>query len=284
MRKIIAIISILTLISACGTHKEIASKRHHRRHKDSIRWTYNRVLKSDNYDLKYKWATKYYNKGKYSKAMDLYQQLVPYEKGLAKGEDVEYKFAACNYKIGEDLYAAYLFKKFYNDYPNSKFAESALFMSAYCNYLASPRWSLDQKETHQAIDQFQLFLNKYPKSPLVDSTNTLVDTLNYKLEKKSYRGAKLYYDIEYYMPATIALNNSITDNPGSPFNEYAEYYIVKAAYKYAQNSIETKQKERYNKVISDILRYKSDYPNGKHIKDINNILKNTQKKLKQISK
>ena len=97
-----------------------------------------------------------------------------------------------------NIQAAYHFKQYARTYPLSEFAEDALFMSAYCNYLGSPIPSLDQEPTYKAIDELQVFVNTYPKSPLVDSANHLVDELQLKLETKDFENSKQYYKIKQY--------------------------------------------------------------------------------------
>ncbi len=244
--------------------------------------SFDRVLKSDDYDLKYQKAKEYYAAGKYEKAMDLYKQLVPHERGRERGAEVYFYYAMCNYKIGDYLIAAYYFKDFAQEYPNSKYTEDALFLSAYCYYLESPRWSLDQEQTKEAITQFQIFISKFPDSPLIDSCNTLIDKLNYKLQKKAYMNAKLYYDLGYYKSADIALQNALNDYPDSPFAEDILYYQILSNYEYALNSVRAKQKERFQKTIDKVLTYKEFYPNGKYSKDVEKIYQNSQKKLKQL--
>ncbi len=284
MKKIFPVFIILLVLVSCGTEHHVSGKRHKKRQDTVKRWTYNRILKTDNYDIKYKKALEYYSKGKYSKALDIFEQLVPHEKGMKRGEYVYFLYAMCNYKIGDNTYAGYHFKKFYNTYPNSRYAEKALFLSAYCNYLDSPRWSLDQSPTKDAINQFQLFLSKYPDSQLVDSSNSLIDTLRYKLEEKSFRSAKLYYDLEDYRSADIALTNSMRAFPGSSFNDESLYIIAKANYKYANGSIKSKQKERYQKAVSSCLQYKETYPQGLYISGIDKIMANSERNLKHLSK
>ncbi len=244
--------------------------------------SFDRVLKSDDYSLKYRKAKEYYKEGKYSKAMDLFEQLIPHEKGKEHGAEVFFLYAMCNYQIGDYLIAAHYFKKFAEEYPTSSYAEQALFMSAYCYYLESPRWSLDQEATKDAITQFQIFLSRYPDSKFVDSCNTLVDALNYKLEKKAFMNAKLYFDLGYYKAAGIALENALLDYPNTPFAEDILYYETKANYLYAMGSIRTKQKERFQKTIDKYLTYKEYYPNGKYAKELEKIYQHSLKKIKNL--
>ena len=57
--------------------------------------------------------------------------------------------------------AAFYFKNFVRTYPTSKYAEESMFTAAYCYYLNSPAFSLDQSSTYKAIDELQLFANRY---------------------------------------------------------------------------------------------------------------------------
>ncbi len=278
MKQYIPIILLLLAFASCGTKKNMTNDN--ASSQDSTkRWTYNRILKTNDYEIKYEKAKEYYDNEKYLKANDIYEQLVPHYRGMARGEEVYFYYCMSNMKMGDYLFAGYHFKNLYDLYPNSQYAEQSLFLSAYCNYLETPRWSLDQQPTTDAMSQFQLFLSKFPNSNLVDSSNFLMDTLRYTLEEKSYMNAKLYYNLGYYKAADIALNNSIHDYPGSSFNEDALFYMIKANYKYAVGSIRKKQSERYRNTISNCLRYKNKYPSGKYISEVEKILKNSQKKI-----
>ncbi len=274
------------MLTACHTTKTASeSTKHKHSRRDSVKkWTFNRVLKTNDLNIKYQKADEYYRNGKYNKAVEVYEQLLPYFKGMMQSEIVSYRYAMCNYKLGEYLLAAYLFEKFYNNYPTSDKAEKALFLSAYCYYENSPRWSLDQTETQKAIEQFRVLMNKFPNSTIIDSANQIVDTLVKKLQYKDYKAAELYYNLEYYKAAAIALDNDIKENPASPYNEEALFLVVKSDYLYAEGSIKKKQKERYEQTVSAALRYLNEYPNGLYVKDVNKILESSQKKLKQFEK
>lgn len=276
---------IMLSFESCKTHKSITTNKKESRKidKDSVkRWTYNRLLNTKNFDIKYIKANEYYEKKKYSKALELYSQLVPHEKGLARGEEVAFKEAMCTHKTGDNMYAGYLFKKFYQTYPNSKYSEEALFLSAYCYYLDVPRWSLDQQITNEAISQFQFFLSKFPNNKLVDSCNILVEQMNNILEKKSYENSKLYYDLEYFKAAEIALLNSAEEYPDSEFREEIYYYICKTSFEYAQKSTLDKQSERYRASLSYCIDYYKLFPSGKYFKEVNKIETSINKKLKNI--
>lgn len=284
MRKLIPVLTILLIFVSCGTQKQVSEKQQKKQQDTVKKWTYNRILKTNDFTVKYKKAVEYYSEEKYTKALSIFEQLVPHEKGLKNGAEIYFLYSMCNYKTGDNLYAGYHFKTFFETYPNSQYAEEALFMSAYCYYLDSPRWSLDQAPTNDAINQFQLFLSKFPKSKLIDSSNVLIDTLRFKLEEKAFENAQLYYNLEIYKASQIALNNAMNKFPGSSFNEQSQYLVAKSSYKYAEGSYKYKQKERYENTISECLKYKETYPNGNHLKDIDKLMVNSENNLKQFSK
>ncbi len=296
MKRILYLLIVLSVaFSACSKkgeaglaatqtteHTKRKHKKKHKQKKPPKHITYNYVLKSNDYDLKYQKAFEYYNKKKYYKALDLFAQLVPHEKGRARGDEVLFYYAMTNFQLGDYVTSGYYFRNFAYSYPNSEYAEQALFMGAYCYYLITPRWSLDQTTTNDAITQFEIFLSKYPQSNLVDSVNHLIDKLRFKLQKKSYMNAKLYYDLEHYNAADIALNNSLKKYPDSPFKEDAMYYIALSRYQFAQNSVSSKQEERYLKALDAIIEYKNTFPDGKYIAKINDLEEKVNNKLAKI--
>lgn len=227
---------------------------------------YNKVLKSSDVEYKYTKAKEYYNEGEYSKALSLFDELGTLFRGSARSQEVQFYIADCHYHIRDYYFANYYYKNFANTYPASPKSEVALFRSAYCSYLNSPVSSLDQTETKQAIDEFQLFLNRYPNTDLKDSTNTMIDELRGKLERKAFDNAKLYYLTEDYKSATIALENMNKDFPDSPHREEIEFLIVKSSYELAMNSIASKKEERLNATIENYHRFVDNFQDSKYIK------------------
>ena len=64
----------------------------------------------------------------------------------------------------KEWYCGHYFRTMAQVYGASPFAEEADYMGAYCYYMTSPRPELDQENTVQAIQAFQLHLIKYPDS------------------------------------------------------------------------------------------------------------------------
>jgi outer membrane protein assembly factor BamD len=237
---------------------------------------FERLKASNDNAKKYQEGIKLYNKKEYGKALELFDDLVQKYRGQAEAEDLYYYYAYTNYKLKDYTSARYHFKVFADSYPNSSRTEECRFMSAYCYYLDSPIFSLDQENTQKAIDAMQLFINLYPKSDRVAEGSKLIQNLRDKLEEKSYANSKLYLTIGDYQSAVIAFGNTLRDYPDTKYAEEIEFLTVKAQYMYAKNSYEIKQEDRYNTVISLSDQFAEKYPTSKYLKEDEQFKKDAQ--------
>ena len=232
-------------------------------------------------NLKYETAEKYFQKEDYYRALQLLEELMTIYRGTSRGEQVYYYYAYSNYHIGDYIMASYHFNNFLTSYPNSKYAEEIQFMYAYCFYLDSPISSLDQTSSLDAIDKFQLFINRYPKSARVEEANKLIDELRMKLETKSFSNARMYYKTENYKAAITALQNVLTDFPATVYKEEVLYLAFKSSYYYAVNSIESKQLSRLREAKENYLKLVDVFPQSRFLRDAEKLYGNVQEELKQ---
>lgn len=244
---------------------------------------YNKILKSSDFELKYSKAIEYYEKKDYNRALPLLEELIPIFKVDQRGEKVYYYYCWCNYLMGDYILAGYHFNNFAKTFPNSKHAEECKYMNAYCYYLDSPDYSLDQTNTYKAIDQMQLFINRYPESDSIARCNTLIDEMRGKLEKKAFETAKLYYKLGDYKGAITALNNTIKDYPDSDYRQEMAFLAIRSNYLLAVNSIESKKKERFQETIDAYLSFLDIYPESEFLKDAENIYTNAVRELKKLN-
>jgi outer membrane protein assembly factor BamD len=164
--------------------------------------------------------------------------------------------------------AAYYFKRFYSNFPGSQYTEEATYMSAYCQYLDSPRYSLDQTNTYDAIDEFQIFINKYPYGDRAKEATDYIDELRQKLQDKSYNIANLYYKMEDYRAAIVSYESLLKDYPDTEYKEDILHNIIKSYYQYAMKSIHAKQRERYESAVNAYLDFVSLYPESEYFDDV----------------
>jgi outer membrane protein assembly factor BamD len=242
----------------------------------SCKSKFEKLKASNNNAKKYQEAVRLYNKKDYSKALELFDVLVPRYRGQEQAEDLFYYYAYTNYKLKDYTSARYHFKTFADTYPNSSRAEECSFMAAYCYYLDSPIYSLDQENTQKAIDALQLFINLYPKSERVAEASKLIQTLRDKLEEKSYANSKLYLIIGDYQAAVISFGNSLRDYPDTKYAEEMEFLTIKAQYLYAKNSSEYLQEDRYTQALTDIDQFTEKYPKSIYLTQVSALKKQNQ--------
>jgi outer membrane protein assembly factor BamD len=238
--------------------------------------SFRKVTKLKDPYQKYLKAKEYYNKEDYFHALTLFEELVPLVKGDSLDEKVYFYYTYSNYNMGDYALAGYHFRNYVRSYPQSKHAEECAFMSAYCYYLNSPTYSLDQSDTKNAIIELQGFMNDYPYSNRIDSANVLVSKLRGKLELKYYEIAKQYYHMNDYKASITACNLYVKDYPDSPFVEEINYISIRANYLLAVNSIEKKKLERLNAAIETYQKFVDLYPRSKYVKDAEVIYESCQ--------
>lgn len=228
---------------------------------------YQKLLKSTDTQKKFDKAVEYFNKENYTKASELFENLLPFVRGTDMAEDANYFLAESHYKSGDYILGGYYYGNFMTQFPNSPRIEDATYKNAYCYYLDSPRYSLDQANTYKAIETFQRFANKYPNSPRKAECNTYIDLLREKLERKSFENAKLYYNVSEYQAAVITLNNTLKDFPDTKYREEVLFLIFKSNYLFAKKSIITKQAERFESVVKSYDKFIENYPESKYKKE-----------------
>jgi outer membrane protein assembly factor BamD len=243
----------------------------------SCKSKYEKLKASNDNAKKYQEALKFYNKKDYSKALGLFEDLVTRYRGRAGYEDLYYYYAYTNYKLKDYTSARYHFKTFADTYPASPRAEECRFIAAYCFYLDSPTYSLDQENTQKAIESLQLFINLYPKSDRVTEASKLIQNLRDKLEQKAYANAKLYLTIGDFQAAVIAFGNMLRDYPDTKYAEELEYLTIKAQYEYSKISREEKQEERFNQTISYADQFTEKYTGSKYIRDAADYKKDSER-------
>ncbi len=128
---------------------------------------YQRVLKSNDANVKYEYAKRSFEQGKYVQAASVLGEIVTLFKGTEKAEETLFMLAMCNYENKDYLNSGSYFRTYYQRYPKGKYAEDSRFFCGYGYYLDSPDAQLDQSGTVQAIQELQSFLEMYPKSEKV---------------------------------------------------------------------------------------------------------------------
>jgi outer membrane protein assembly factor BamD len=243
---------------------------------------FNTAKKIQDPTTKYNKAIEYYEIDKYAKAQVLLEDVILSLRMTKEGEKALFTFADCYYHMKDYILAGYYFRKYVEDYPKGINAEEAQFMSAKCYFLDAPKYKLDQQATNIALQEFELFITKYPNSDKITECNGYVDELRDKLEIKAYESAKLYYDRGYYNAAAITFTNNITEFPDTKFKEEIYYYLFMSKYHYAKNSISEKQLERYRDALNAYEKLIEKYPGSKYVNEVKNFHKITKNEIAKL--
>ncbi|WP_026475295.1 outer membrane protein assembly factor BamD [Alkaliflexus imshenetskii] len=246
---------------------------------------YQKLLKSNDYDLKYQKAMEYYEKGDNMRASTLFGELIGIYRGTERSETAHFIYAQCLYNMRDYLMADHYFRMFVQNYPTSERAEDAQFMAAYCNYKMSPNPRLDQTYTYNALDGFQLFINLYPNSERASEATVLMDELRNKLVFKAYLNAKLYYHLGTYMgnnyqSAVIAARNTLDEFPDTKYREELSFLILDAKFIQAVNSIEERMEERLRDTIDEYYSFVNEFPQSQYLRRANRIFEETNAMLR----
>lgn len=238
---------------------------------------YQKILNRGETKEQYKMAIKMYEAQKYNKALRLFEIITPSFKGKPQMERIQYMVANSNFNEKNYSLSGYYFNKFGINYPKSSKKEEADFLSALSYYHASPVYSLDPADTYKAIDSFQSFIDGYPQSSRIEEANNYYKELRFKLEKKAFETAKLYYntaeyDSRNYKASIAAFDNLLGEFLGTRYKEEALFYRLKASHDYAIKSINLKKGERIEFAEKAYNKLKKSFPESKYMKDSDKML------------
>ena len=252
---------------------------------------YNSILKSTDLNVKFDYAKKYFDEGKYSRTATLLEDVVKMTRTTSRGEEALYLLAQSYYKMKDYSTASEYFKTYYTTYPKGDYAELSRFYSAYGLYLDSPDPRLDQSDTYKAMQQFQDYLELYPQSERKEDAQNALFELQEKLAMKELLAVRLSYNLGNYtiipfpggnyLSCVITAQNAIRSYPYSKYREELMYYMFKAKYQMAMQSVEEKKEFRYRDVIDEYFSYTNEFPNGNYIKEIKRLYESIDRKLKK---
>ena len=250
---------------------------------------YQKVLNKGTAEDQYKMAVKMYEAKKFGKALRLFEKITPAYRGKPQMERIQFMVAQSNFNEKNYTLAGYYFDRFAKNYPKSSKLEEAAFLSAYSYKLASPVFSKDPTDTNKALDAFQIFISTYPNSDKIEEANQHYKELRYKLQKKYFEIAKVYYttadyDLRNYNAAIQAFDNLLSDYLGSEFKEEALYYRLKAAHDYVLKSTDRRKPERIKDAIEAYEKLERNFPESQYMEESKKMLATLQSEKERVDK
>lgn len=245
----------------------------------SCKTEYEILLEGNDADAKFAAAFDYFNQGKYSRSAQLFESLSAVTNGTERDDTVQFYWGLSNYRFKDYYTAETNFSSFIASHPFSPFAQDAQYYRIDCMYRETLRYELDQKPTNLAISAISQYLNDYPETPYRPICTNMLTELNGRLDRKAYENARLYYKMEDYRAASVALKNVLKDDSENIYREDILYYIAMSSYKFASMSVPEKQRERYMAFVDDYLNFVGEYEQSDYRRELDGLYRRAQRAL-----
>ena len=234
---IIIILIFFLFLSACTQHSNI-----HR-------------LPSDE---KWRIAEDYYNRGKFTRAIPYYTQIVLERSSIFVAE-AQFKLGECYFnRSGRDnlIDAIFEYQEFLRLFADNRLAPDAQYRIAqsYARLSLSPDYTQD--ETDRAIEHFSRFIERYPTDTRVNEAVVYINDMQMRKLEKIYLNGYIYYKIRDYPSAELYLNEIIELGHKNDLEKMSYFYI-------ALIHIDRKESELARETI-DLLN--SFFPDAKETK------------------
>ena len=215
-------------------------------------------ISSDDPEKAYFIAKSHYDKKDYLDAIDDFNMIKLKFSGSSFIDKAIYYLGMSYYKSEEYILANYEFETLIKNYPSSGFVEDSRYMLAMCYYGLSPAYNLDQTYTRYAINEFQNFIEIYPKSKLVSDAERKLDELKTKLAYKALKSADLYFTMDNYKSALVYYNNVLDEYPETKYADDALYGKIQVLIK----------KKRYEEASSSIEKFEDKFPSSPLLRNV----------------
>lgn len=220
------------------------------------------IRPGDSLEVAYDKAYALFEEERWRDAASAFEVVISIGRGTDFGQNAQYYLAESHYNNRQYLIAASEYERYSATYPNSDRRQEADYKAALSYYNLSPRYNIDQQYTERAIEQFRLFLVRYPNAELIGEVGDKIDELRDKLAQKKYEAAEFYMRTNRYNAAAVYYEMIIDRFPGSRYAERALVNQMDAYIRYAENSVTARQEERFRKVIESYEKYLQLFPRG----------------------
>ena len=123
------------------------------------------------------------------------------------------------------------YKEFLSYYPTHRRADYAQYKLALCHYRQMRGPERDQRETREAVTEFETFIAKYPNSSLMPEVQTRSREARDRLSMSEYRVGHFYFRQRWYPGAIARLKAVLKEDPGFSQRDALYYYLGEALLK-----------------------------------------------------
>lgn len=222
---------------------------------------------------RYNEGKKKFLEGDYLEAINDFEVVKLQFTGSAVADSSQLYLGESHYKREEFLLAAEEFQNLRRNFPTSPLVPLAQHYIAMCYYNLSPKSYLDQKYTVRAIDEFQTFIEYYPKSDLAPDAEAKIQELDARLAEKEYNAAELYMKLERYKAATYYYNSVVEKYHDSPFAEPALLGKIRSLM----------ARKKYDEAKPEVDKFLDKYPQSKYKSEVESVQRDINEHLQSDS-
>jgi outer membrane protein assembly factor BamD len=204
------------------------------------------------FEKSFRMAKEKYNNGNYTEALLDFNKIILNYGGENGIDSVQFLISESHFYLDEFYSASYEFIRLTENFPESEKVEESYFKDAECYYNLSPRYTLDQKETHTAISKYQLYIDLYQKGKYFANANDRIRELREKLARKEFAAGELYLKLDQPRAAKVYFNEVID-------KYYDTSFYISALEKISQAFLELKDDYNYH-----VFRSKYNEMKNKH--------------------
>ena len=239
-RHLLALVCLASPLAACGGSSNTVS---------SGREAYDRGVEA-------------FERGKHARAAEHFRTSLDFGRTSEFADDAQLYLARSYARSKQYLLAGNEFTRFIEFYRTDPRIEEAAFERIQAYAALSPNYTLDQTDTRRAIQYIEQFQREYPESEKAVEAADLRAELRARLARKKYETARLYARRDYFEAAVIAFQSVLVDYPESEWGDDALLGALENQVAFADNSIPSRQKERYDEAIRIYNQLISIFPSS----------------------
>lgn len=223
-----------------------------------------------------------YEEGKYDAAVTYFQGVFSFGRTHQWAADAQLYLARTYRENKEYLLAANEYERFTKIYRSDPRLSEVNFEWAETYFFMSPPPALDQSDTKRAIQEFQLFLDRFPNDPLVDQAQEKIVELRTKLAEKQFATAKLYERRELFEASAISFEAVFDLYPDTPWAQPALVGAIKMYIAFSDQSIRSRQTERLQSAIKNYDRLTQIFEQSEHHEEAKAYYEDAKAKLQEL--
>jgi len=190
---------------------------------------------------------------------------IVFERSSRYTPNAQFRLAESYFNMARYNEAIYEYQELIRLFPEHSNINIAFFRIGEANMNLSLEPHYCQKETVEAIDAFNTFIDRFPLDPKVDQAFNYIEEAEYKLLEKRYHNGYIYYRLYDYSGALMYFDEIMEEGLRDEIDKKSRYHA-------ARIYIERKDRQNTEKMLRDLQEY---YPQAAETSRITRLFNRT---------